>query len=245
MEETATENPEKIESEEESHGENEEETEDPSNFKTFLLVLVKVSKKCIFSGNSSHVKPSKSMEPVGEPLQKSTKVPKVKLEISSGPLPPVQDYEPLPYGRRKKGKSLENRVKLILSAKRIHPGTKSNNILLEPITENQEDSEDKPLKIRRKRKTEQVPLSMTPSMSILDAFEDAFEDSDNAFTTIKDLAERSGVEQLEPLDYDDFYYGAFDDESEPVKDIEEVNIKQEPLEDFDIEEDIPIAAKKR
>ena len=44
---------------------------------------------------------------------------------------------------------------------------------------------------------------MTPNISILDAFEDAFDD-DDGFTTIKDLAER-GITKMEPLDYDDFY----------------------------------------
>ena len=54
---------------------------------------------------------------------------------------------------------------------------------------------------------EDAPLSMTPNISILDAFEDAFEDAfdeDDGFTTIKDLAER-GITKMEPLDYDDFY----------------------------------------
>ena len=50
---------------------------------------------------------------------------------------------------------------------------------------------------------EDAPLSMTPNISILDAFEDAFDD-DDGFTTIKDLAER-GITKMEPLDYDDFY----------------------------------------
>ena len=50
---------------------------------------------------------------------------------------------------------------------------------------------------------EDAPLSMTPNISILDAFEDAF-DEDDGFTTIKDLAER-GITKMEPLDYDDFY----------------------------------------
>ena len=45
---------------------------------------------------------------------------------------------------------------------------------------------------------------MTPNISILDAFEDAFDDNDDGFTTIKDLAER-GITKMEPLDYDDFY----------------------------------------
>ena len=56
--------------------------------------------------------------------------------------------------------------------------------------------------------SEDVPISMTPNISILDAFEDAFEeafdDNDDGFTTIKDLAER-GITKMEPLDYDDFY----------------------------------------
>ena len=51
--------------------------------------------------------------------------------------------------------------------------------------------------------SEDVPISMTPNISILDAFEDAFDD-DDGFTTIKDLAER-GITKMEPLDYDDFY----------------------------------------
>ena len=51
---------------------------------------------------------------------------------------------------------------------------------------------------------EDVPISMTPNTSILDAFEDAFDNDDDGFTTIKDLAER-GITKMEPLDYDDFY----------------------------------------
>ena len=53
---------------------------------------------------------------------------------------------------------------------------------------------------------------MTPNVSILDAFTDAFEDNDDGFTTIKDLAER-GITKMEPLDYDDFYLGAYDNET--------------------------------
>ena len=53
---------------------------------------------------------------------------------------------------------------------------------------------------------------MIPNVSILDAFEDAFDDNDDGFTTIKDLAER-GITKMEPLDYDDFYLGAYDDDS--------------------------------
>ena len=79
------------------------------------------------------------MEPVGEPLKSVAKAPKVKLEISSGPAPPVLNYEPLPYGRRKKKRANDEngpkRVKLVISAKRLHPATKSNNILLEPLSE--------------------------------------------------------------------------------------------------------------
>ena len=52
---------------------------------------------------------------------------------------------------------------------------------------------------------------MTPNVSIMDAFEDAFDDNDDGFTTIKDLAER-GITKMEPLDYDDFYLGAYDND---------------------------------
>ena len=87
-------------------------------------------------GVSSH---ARNMEPVGEPLKSVAKAPKVKLEISSGPAPPVLNYEPLPYGRRKKKRANDEngpkRVKLVISAKRLHPATKSNNILLEPLSE--------------------------------------------------------------------------------------------------------------
>ena len=90
-----------------------------------------------FSGVSSH---DKDMEPIGEPLKSVAKAPKVKLQISSGPAPPILNFEPLPYGRRRKRKrsNEENgpkRVKLVISSKRLHPATKSNNILLEPLTE--------------------------------------------------------------------------------------------------------------
>jgi len=180
---------------------------------------------------SSH---DKNMEPVGEPLKSVAKAPKVKLQISSGPAPPVLNFEPLPYGRRRKRKrsNEENgpkRVKLVISAKRLHPATKSNNILLEPLTEIQDRAEtpedEKPLietlKFRRRNRKsrrnegisdEDVPLSMIPNVSFLDAFEDAFDDNDDGFTTIKDLAER-GVTKMEPLDYEDFYLGAYDDDS--------------------------------
>ena len=90
-----------------------------------------------FSGISSH---NRNVDPLGEPLKSVAKAPKVKLQISSGPAPPVLNFEPLPYGRRRKRKrsNEENgpkRVKLVISAKRLHPATKSNNILLEPLAE--------------------------------------------------------------------------------------------------------------
>ena len=55
---------------------------------------------------------------------------------------------------------------------------------------------------------------MIPNVSVLDTFEDTFDDGDDddGFTTIKDLAER-GVTKMEPLDYEDFYLGAYDDDS--------------------------------
>jgi hypothetical protein len=66
---------------------------------------------------------------------------KVKLEISAGSCGSTpHPIEPLKYGRRKRRKYLDEneeqpkRVKLLISAKRIHPGTKSTNIL-EPITD--------------------------------------------------------------------------------------------------------------
>ena len=84
---------------------------------------------------------------------------------------------------------------------------------------------------------------MTPNVSILDAFTDAFEDNDDGFTTIKDLAER-GITKMEPLDYDDFYYGAYGDEqseqneqNEQIKDEQsfddEQRVKEEPLDPAD------------
>lgn len=201
-------------------------------------------------------------EPEGEPYQSVAHVPKVKLEITSGPLPPVQNYDPLPYGRRKRRRENdENAPKLVkfkLSSKRIHPGTKSNNILLEPLSEIKDQveskwteklqtddyDEDEPLapvtkfKRRKRREAEEVPLSMTPSASILDAFEDAYDD-DDGFTTIKDLAERN-VTKLEPLDYDDFYYDNddYEDDTGDVKH-ETSDIKEEPI-DLDDEESRPL-----
>ena len=55
---------------------------------------------------------------------------------------------------------------------------------------------------------------MIPNVSVLDTFEDTFDDGDDddGFTTIKDLAER-GVTKMEPLDYEDFYLGAYDDDN--------------------------------
>ena len=71
----------------------------------------------------------------------------------------------------------------------------------------------RPRKIRENEKAsdEDVPLSITHDSNILDDFEDTFNDYDNGFATIKDLAER-GITKMEPLDYDDFYLGAYDDE---------------------------------
>ena len=91
----------------------------------------------MISGVFSHVK---NNEPVGEPLKSVVNAPKVKLEISSGPAPPILNFPALPYGRRKKkgwgdDENAPKRVKLIISAKRLHPATKSNNILLEPLSE--------------------------------------------------------------------------------------------------------------
>lgn len=102
----------------------------------------------------------------------------------------------------------------MLSSKRIHPGTR-NNSLHEPLSEIQDgekpDVQNMP-KFRRKRKSvEDVPLSLTPSTSILDAFSNEFDDNDDGFTTIKDLAER-GITKMEPLDYDDFLYDNDDDD---------------------------------
>lgn len=90
---------------------------------------------------------------------------------------------------------------------------------------------------RRHRKTRQtevseedVPLSMTPNVSILDAFEDAFDDNDDGFTTIKDLAER-GITKMEPLDYDDFYLGAYDNETLREHMKNETNFEKEENDD--------------
>ena len=71
---------------------------------------------------------------------------------------------------------------------------------------------------------------MTPNVSILDAFEDAFDDNDDGFTTIKDLAER-GITKMEPLDYDDFYLGAYDNDilREHMKN--ETNLEEEENDD--------------
>ena len=220
--------------------------------------------------SSPKVEAPKDLDPVGVPFKPKSN--RVKLQISRGPSAPVLSYQPLPYGRRKKRINDENapkRVKLIISGKRLHPGTKANNILLEPLAEIQDrggtpdDDEDKPLKpkFRRKRRaaSDDVPLSMTPSKSILDAFEEAFDDNDDGFTTIKDLADRD-ITKLEPLDYDDFYYGAYDDDdnvgddngdfNEDVNDVEEnvksdISIKAEPSEDFDDGEEVPLATKRK
>ena len=101
---------------------------------------------------------------LGSTLEEVANVPKVKLQISSGPLPPIQDYPELPYGRRKRRRPGEEnqenwqKVPLILSAKRIHPGTKQNNLLLEPLAEIQDPPDEKKPdvdrlpKYRRKRR---------------------------------------------------------------------------------------------
>ena len=198
-----------------------------------------------FSGpeNSSQINPGvvikteeRRYSPIGDTFDSVAHVPKVKLEISSGPNPPVQNFKPLPYGRRKRNWS-GPRVKLVLSAKRIHLPTKANNILLESSSESQESSnqaaEPAP-KYRRKQRNlsyQEVPLSLTPKESILDAFNEAYEDNDDGFTTIKDLAERE-ITKIEPLDYDDYYDYGFDDDTGDVKnesfDAIEYNVKEEP-----------------
>ena len=96
-----------------------------------------IQNNLLISGVFSH---GKNNEPVGEPLKSVVNAPKVKLEISSGPAPPILNFPALPYGRRKKkgwgdDENAPKRVKLIISAKRLHPATKSNNILLEPLSE--------------------------------------------------------------------------------------------------------------
>lgn len=162
---------------------------------------------------------------MGEPLESVSKSPKVKLEISCAPGPPVLNYEPLPYCRRKRRKNLApgetyktKFVKLVTSSKRIHPGTKSNNILLEPLTELQDntDNNEHPKYRRRKARvpSEDVPITMAPTTSILDTFdmENYPDDNDYGFTTIKDLADR-GITKMEPLDYDQSYEGYYNDEN--------------------------------
>ena len=78
---------------------------------------------------------------------------------------------------------------------KLRSGRRSRNRKTRPTEDAQLNNDD-------------IPTSMTPNISILDAFEDAFEDAfddnDDGFTTIKDLAER-GITKMEPLDYDDFY----------------------------------------
>ena len=193
---------------------------------------------------------------IGDTLVSVENMPKVKLEISSGPNPPVQNFKPLPYGRRKRNWSGPF-VKLVLSAKRIHLPTKSNNILLDSLSENQGTQDEQPLpKYRRKQRNnvsyEEVPLSLTPKESILDAFAEAYDDNDDGFTTIKDLAERE-ITKMEPLDYDDYYdYTGFDDDhddnvkNETFEDVE--NVKEEPLDypDFqDFDEDEKLSLRKK
>ena len=105
------------------------------------------------------------------------------------------------------GQEQENWVKvpLLLSAKRIHPGTKQNNLLLEPLAEGQDksDTEDKPegKKYRRKRRLnsnllhnvsqpqdgnfEESSFTQNDDTNILDNLTNAFDDNDDGFTTIK------------------------------------------------------------
>jgi len=190
------------------------------------------------SGDKSDVE-DKSKKPrkfLGSTLEEVANVPKVKLKISSAPLPPVQEFPELPYGRRKKRRPGEEnqenwiKVPLILSAKRIHPGTKQNNLLLEPLTEIKDQIEetdekpniDKVPKYRRKRRTVTAvtndlqttettnnDIFSAPNEShddtILDNLTKVFDDNDDGFTTIKDLAER-GITKMEPLDYGDDPY---------------------------------------
>ena len=107
------------------------------------------------------------------------------------------------------GQEQENWVKvpLLLSAKRIHPGTKQNNLLLEPLVDGQDksDTDEKPegKKYRRKRrlnsnllhnvsqppqdgKFEESNLTQNDEdENILDNLTNAFDDNDDGFTTIK------------------------------------------------------------
>ena len=90
-----------------------------------------------------------------------------------------------------------------------------------------------------------VPLSLTPSNNILDAFDEAFDDNDDGFTTIKDLAERE-ITKMEPLDYDDFYDYGYDE----VKDEAfEHEIKAEPFDPDTVQdqfdEDEKLSLRKR
>ena len=202
---------------------------------TFLISFKAVETD---SGDKSDVE-DQSKKPrkfLGSTLEEVANVPKVKLKISSAPLPPVQEFPELPYGRRKKRRPGEEnqenwiKVPLILSAKRIHPGTKQNNLLLEPLTEIKDQIEetdekpniDKVPKYRRKRRTVTAvtndlqttettnnDIFSAPNEShddtILDNLTKVFDDNDDGFTTIKDLAER-GITKMEPLDYGDDPY---------------------------------------
>ena len=210
---------------------------------TFLISFKAVETD---SGDKSDVE-DQSKKPrkfLGSTLEEVANVPKVKLKISSAPLPPVQEFPELPYGRRKKRRPGEEnqenweKVPLILSAKRIHPGTKQNNLLLEPLTEIQDQigdtaaTDEKPNidrlpKYRRKRRiaaeavnnlentgTNDISQAQNESHddTILENLTKAFDDNDDGFTTIKDLAER-GITKMEPLDYgDDPYFDECYDE---------------------------------
>ena len=92
-----------------------------------------------------------------------------------------------------------------MSAKRIHPGTRQNNLLLEPLEEGQDksDTEDRPegKKYRRKRRLnsnllhnvsqpqdgnfEESSFTQNDDTNILDNLTNAFDDNDDGFTTIK------------------------------------------------------------
>ncbi len=113
-------------------------------------------------------------------------------------------------------------MKLIISAKKVHPGTKTSTVVEPPpgsLNQSQGQAYIPPQRARTvakykrrtpaKRIVNRIPES---NHSLLDDFQASFNedyDDDDGFTTIKDLAER-GVTKMEPLDYNAFtrgYYG--------------------------------------
>lgn len=206
-------------------------------------------------------------------------------DVSESLLPQPRETRPMLFGRRKRRnmpsafsssceETTSKRVKLVLSPRKFHPGTKTN--INEPVTEliesngekleenfeensrNKEHDEKEEPKIRRKKRTAAPQESVAPIPITSDDFNSSyvdnnssefpdFDDNDDGFTTIKDLAAR-GIAKLEPLDDQDFNFDDYEmdgndfnnEEGLEEEEEEEEAIKTEP----DVVEKKEVVAKK-